>query len=222
VAELAERSLRPLAAATAVACPLFLLGLHVDSVAVRLPAKPWIHLLLVAWLLARGAGDYARRLAVAIATCMVADVVLEFRGSAFLAGMGVFLAGQLTLASAFVLRCREARPMAAPPALAWLAAAYAVLAPGLGAMQAPVLAYMAGIGLMMWRATAWAASSPGDTAARLALAGAIVFGASDTTIALDRFHAPVDGARYFIIVTYWAALGLIAASGVRGSGSRAG
>lgn len=91
------------------------------------------------------------------------------------------------------------------------------------------MAYMTAIGTMLWRAAAWLAAgcatqgvatvSPSGGvdvagAARLALIGAIVFAISDTVIALDRFHAPVPGARYFIIVTYWAALALIAASAV--------
>lgn len=229
-----------LVAATAVACPVFLYGLHVDSLWVRLPAKPWPHLVLLAWIfLDRGpvrAGAYARRIAVAIALCMVADILLEFRQSGFLAGMAVFLCGQLTLASAFTMRCREWRLMAALPFALWLGTAFALLAPDLGAMLVPVTAYMLGIGLMMWRAAACVVADvsdgvdddraaswlmPTSAAARLGLLGAVVFGISDTLIAFDRFHAPIAGARVLVILTYWAALALLAASAVR-TGRRAG
>ena len=34
--------------------------------------------------------------------------------------------------------------------------------------------------------------------------GAILFGLSDTLIAFDRFHEPIAGVRYPIILLYWA------------------
>lgn len=219
------RVVRLLALASAVACPVFLAGLHFDSIALRLPAKPWIHLLLIAWVVSSSTGAYARRIATAIGICMVADVTLEFRHSHFVHGMALFLAGQLALASAFTMRCRRLRAGAALPFVVWLGAALVVIWPGLGGLRAPVLAYMAAIGVMMWRAGAWAASSGSAieapsadaerAASRQALAGAVVFGVSDTMIALDRFHAPLPGARYWIILTYWAALALLAWSAVR-------
>lgn len=227
---LAARSLRFLVAAAAVACVVFLVGLYVDSFWLRLPAKPWPHLVLLAWLLAGEAGAYARRIAAAIALCMVADLLLEFRDTLFVHGMAVFLAAQLTFASAFTMRCRQWHVVAALPFVAWLVAGFARIAPGLGPLQLPVTVYMTAIGLMMWRAAAMAAGAfargapsscgaekPARRAAVLALAGAIVFGASDTLIALERFHAPVACARYLVIVTYWAALALIAASAVEPS-----
>ena len=227
--DLTRRSLGPLAAATAVACPAFLYGLHVDALAIRVPAKPWIHLLLVGWILAAGTGDrggaglaYARRVATAIAVCMVADVVLEFRGPMFLAGMGIFLAAQLTLASAFAMRTRSPQPLAAVTVTAALGAAFATISPGLGAMRLPVMAYMTAIGTMMWRALAGVTVDVRGcgASARLAAMGALVFGVSDTMIALDRFHAPFAGARYLIILTYWAALALLAGSAVTATRQR--
>jgi alkenylglycerophosphocholine/alkenylglycerophosphoethanolamine hydrolase len=217
VPALAERLLRPLAAAAVVACALFLAGLHVDAMALRLAGKPWIHLALLAWILARGDGAYARRVAAAIAVCMAADFLLELRGSMFLVGMVVFLVAQLTLASAFLLRTRALQPLAALPVAAALGVAFAVISPGLGAMRVPVTAYMAAIGTMMWRAAACVTADVARAGAteRLAMAGALVFGLSDTMIAIDRFHAPFAGARWMIILTYWAALVLLAASAVR-------
>jgi uncharacterized membrane protein YhhN len=63
---------------------------------------------------------------------------------------------------------------------------------------------------MMWRAAARWGDHPGATAALL---GAILFGLSDTLIAIDRFRAPIPGAPAFaIIVLYWAGQAGIAAS----------
>lgn len=222
----AERLLLPLTVAAAVACGLFLAGLHVDSMALRLAGKPWIHLALLAWILARddgarGNGAYARRVAAAIAVCMAADFILELRGAMFLVGTVVFLVAQLALASAFVLRTRTLQPLAALPVAAALGVAFAVISPGLGAMRIPVTAYMVAIGTMMWRAVACVTADVARAGAteRLAMVGALVFGLSDTLIAIDRFHAPFAGARWAIILTYWAALVLLAASAVRSQGA---
>jgi uncharacterized membrane protein YhhN len=62
---------------------------------------------------------------------------------------------------------------------------------------------------MMWRAAARWGDHPGATAA---LAGAVLFGLSDTLIAIDRFRVPLPGAPYAIILLYWAGQAGIAAS----------
>lgn len=220
---MAERVLPWLVVVAAVACAVFLAGLHFDRMVLRLAGKPWIHLALVAWVLARPAGAYARRIAAAIAVCMVADAVLELRGAMFVVGMAIFLVGQLTLASAFVGRTRSPQLWAAAPVVAVLGTAFSGISAGLGPLRVPVTAYMLAIGTMMWRAAACVAVSPSraDASRWLALAGAAVFAASDTMIALDRFRAPLPGARYAIILTYWAALVLLAASAVRAGERRA-
>ncbi len=202
----------------ALAAAAFVAGLAADSFWLRVVAKPWPALAMMAWVAASPRGAYARQVAAALALCAVADVLLEFRETLFVHGIGVFLAAQLTLASAFTLHRRGGRPLeetaAALPFAAWLVFAFRQVAPGLGPMRGAVIAYMAGIGLMMWRAGAWFVEAPSGAAARLALAGAVVFGASDTMIALDRFDAPIVGARYLIILTYWAALAMIASSAI--------
>ena len=66
---------------------------------------------------------------------------------------------------------------------------------------------------MMWRAAARV--RPGERAGWMALAGALSFGLSDTLLALHRFRAPVPGAWYLVILTYWAGQLGIAASAVR-------
>jgi uncharacterized membrane protein YhhN len=46
----------------------------------------------------------------------------------------------------------------------------------------------------------------------LAAVGAILFGLSDTLIAIERFRTPLPGAPFAIIVLYWAGQAGIAAS----------
>ncbi len=46
------------------------------------------------------------------------------------------------------------------------------------------------------------------------LAGAILFGFSDTLIGIHRFHQPLPGAAFAIILTYWMAQALFAATAI--------
>jgi hypothetical protein len=67
-----------------------------------------------------------------------------------------------------------------------------------------VLAYTAAICTMLWRAAA-RVGAPGDDAraAWLGLAGALLFAASDSLIALERFHGPLGGGGQAILPLYW-------------------
>jgi uncharacterized membrane protein YhhN len=76
-------------------------------------------------------------------------------------------------------------------------------------MAVPVVVYMLAIGGMMWRAAARWGDHPGAAAAVI---GAVLFGLSDTLIAIDRFRAPLRGAPFAIILLYWAGQAGIAAS----------
>ncbi len=93
------------------------------------------------------------------------------------------------------------------PVLAFLAAAYSVVAPGLGSLRGAVIAYMAAIGTMVWRAAARVGRhGPASVAEWSACLGAVSFALSDTLLALDRFRAPgvIEGAHVGIMVLYWA------------------
>jgi uncharacterized membrane protein YhhN len=68
---------------------------------------------------------------------------------------------------------------------------------------------MLAIGTMMWRAAARWGDHP---AAKAAVIGAILFGLSDTLIAVDRFRTPLPRAPFAIILLYWAGQAGIAAS----------
>ena len=80
-------------------------------------------------------------------------------------------------------------------------------------MAAPVGAYVAVICTMMWRAAARVGGPSGTARAHwLGLGGALAFGASDTLIAFDRFHAPMPGAAGPVMLLYWPGQSGIAAS----------
>ena len=188
---------RGLAFAAAVAAIGYLAGLWRDWPALRLVAKPVPVLCLLVFVLGTRRDRYARPIAAGLAFSLAGDVLLEFP-ALFVAGLGAFLCAHLLYAAAFLaVTRRPALPMAVP-FLVWLGLVYAKIRPGLDGMTAPVTVYVAAIGAMMWRAAAMGrAGAP-------AAVGAVLFGLSDTLIGLDRFHAPIAGVRYPIILLYWA------------------
>ncbi len=86
-----------------------------------------------------------------------------------------------------------------------------VLWPHLGEMRAPVLAYVLAILLMGWTATSrWMLTEqPGSL---LAMLGALLFIASDSLLALDKFKGRFRSAQLLIFSTYAIAQWLIALS----------
>jgi alkenylglycerophosphocholine/alkenylglycerophosphoethanolamine hydrolase len=193
----------------------YLVALALDWPGMRLITKPVPALALGLLVAAARRDGYGRALAAGLFLSALGDVLLELPGR-FLAGLAAFLAAHVAYTVAFVRDAPVLRPWRAVPFAAWLLAAFLGLRSGLGDMTIPVVAYMLAIGAMMWRAAArvggGGAPTPGQWSA---LVGAILFGLSDTLIAFDRFHAPIPGAGYAIILLYWAGQAGIAASGVR-------
>ncbi|HVG35877.1 MAG TPA: lysoplasmalogenase, partial [Pyrinomonadaceae bacterium] len=83
--------------------------------------------------------------------------------------------------------------------------------PGLASMKAPVMIYMLVIIAMAWQAlNRWAAT--GEQGSALAFAGAMLFVASDSLLAVNRFRKRIRGAQVYIMSTYFMAQWLIALS----------
>jgi uncharacterized membrane protein YhhN len=181
-------------------------GLYLASLGGRfsmagLVAKPLpaLCLAVVAW---RAAPDrYARLVSAGLAVSALADALMEWR---FLAGLACFLVAHIVYATAFWSDSSQLRPARAVPFAAFGLGMFSFLRPGLGDQALPVAVYVAAICVMMWRAAARVGATPrGPTSAWLALAGAVIFAGSDSLIALDRFHAPIAGVRYPILILYW-------------------
>lgn len=207
---------RALAFAFVVAGAGYLVGVWRDWPALRLATKPVPVLCLMLGLLASEAGRYGRLVAAGLAASAAGDVLLEFP-SLFVAGLAAFLCAHLCYAAAFVSRARRAALLWTVPVLVWLGPVYATLRPRLGGMAPAVTLYVLAIGVMIWRAAATVGSGAARSAGLAALAGAVLFGLSDTLIGLDRFRAPITGVRYPIILFYWAGQAGIAASARRPS-----
>jgi len=159
-------------------------------------------LVVAAATLDPAAGADARRswFVAALVFSLVGDVLLMLPREQFVAGLAAFLVGHLCYIAGFWTD--------GPSLLAFVVAA-AVVAVAIGgvgrrilpaarraepALVGPVAGYMVVIGVMV--ATALAVGNP------VAGIGAVLFAASDSMIAWDRFVGASPGAGLWIIVTY--------------------
>jgi alkenylglycerophosphocholine/alkenylglycerophosphoethanolamine hydrolase len=173
--------------------------------------------LLLAWVLAHGPAvgeGYRRLLAAGLLFSMGGDLLL-LSPERFRAGLASFFVGHVCYTLAFL-----GGSAGFVPAGAWLlplgVAAGAVLrvlwrhAPR---ERLPIACYVAMITLMAWsaigRGIAPATPQPSGVLAAL---GAVLFMASDTILALDRFVARWRGAHAVVMLTYYGAQTLLAAS----------
>lgn len=205
-----------LAAIGLVATVLFVFGVLVDDFWLRFLTKPLPVLAMALALVGLRDHRYARTIAVGLGLCIFGDIFLELSDTYFLPGMIAFLAGHVAYIVAFLGQTRRPAPLAALPYAAWIGWAGWFLWPHLGELALPVIAYTLVIFAMMWRATACAtAEDPTTRWAWFGMLGALMFGTSDTLIALNKFHDPIAGVRVPIILLYWGGQALIAASALR-------
>jgi alkenylglycerophosphocholine hydrolase len=191
---------------------LYVAGLAIEAPALRLCAKPLPAVALALLVTTSGRDRYTRAIAAGLLLSAIGDILLE-RPGRFVPGLVAFLLAHVAYTTAFLDDERRLRVSRAAPFAVWLVAAFLWIRDGLADMEMPVVVYMLAIGAMMWRAAArieWRdRPRPGAWAA---LVGAVLFGLSDTLIAIDRFRAPIPGARYAIILLYWAGQAGIAGS----------
>mmetsp|Transcript_15010 Transcript_15010/g.32519 ORF Transcript_15010/g.32519 Transcript_15010/m.32519 type:complete len:110 (+) Transcript_15010:2-331(+) len=88
------------------------------------------------------------------------------------------------------------------PVLFFIIPIIAILAPHLGALFVPVVAYMAISVAVCWRAAAWTATHAGGWAV-LAVPGAVAFLISDGFIGVNKFVGPFPGRDVVVMTTYW-------------------
>jgi alkenylglycerophosphocholine/alkenylglycerophosphoethanolamine hydrolase len=202
----------PFLAAYAVAIALFSLGACLHLEGLRLATKALPVAILAVWVTRTARpGAFRARVVVGLALCALGDMVLEL--GHFVPGLVAFLCGHVAYAAAFVSVTRALRPLRALPFLVFGASVLGLLWRDLGPMAFPVALYTTAICTMMWRALAMV--SPERTWALSIAAGAVIFAASDTMIAINKFHAPFAGGAVAILSTYWLGQALVAAGAVR-------
>jgi uncharacterized membrane protein YhhN len=144
---------------------------------------------------------------------LAGDIFLMLPSDRFIAGLVSFLIAHIFYIAAFTIdgAAGSLSFLAAIALLAYGGLMLRLLFPFLGRMKAPVIIYMLVILLMVWQA-ANRFVSLGTTTGLLALAGACLFAASDSLLALNRFRSPFRSAQFLILTTYYFAQWLIALS----------
>jgi uncharacterized membrane protein YhhN len=158
------------------------------------------------------AKGYRNLIVAALCCSLTGDVFLMLPSDQFVPGLVSFLVAHLLYIAAF-----RTKPLGSLPALFGLACvAYGCLMlwflfPHLGDVRLPVTIYLIIVLLMAWQALSrWATDRNPRTV--LAALGAVLFVASDSMIAINRFYGQFRLADLLILATYFLAQWLIALS----------
>lgn len=140
---------------------------------------------------------------------LVGDVFLMWPRERFVAGLVSFLVAHLFYVAAFASGVGAWSIWWAVALVVYGASMLWILWCGFGRLKAAVAVYVAAILLMAWAALSrW----PGVDGGAWAAAGALLFVASDSSLAWNRFKGEFEGAQALILSTYFAAQWLIAVS----------
>lgn len=187
--------------------------------------KPLTTLLIIAFAWPRGSDAPAQRryIRIGLALSLAGDVFLLWPVQGFLPGLIAFLLAHLAYIAAFCVPVRfAAKPLVFAAYAAVAALILSQLWPGIpGALRVPVLAYVVCLATMAAQAAAWWRSRAGTATpdatpdvmqARAAALGGLLFMASDSLLAINKFGAPVPLSSLWILATYWVAQWCIASA----------
>lgn len=167
-------------------------------------------LALIAWMspLRHPARSY---LTAALALSSLGDILLDFKASFFVFGLGSFLLAHLLYVRLFLTANTGGEPlnrfrrMLVPLIAVFTVGFSAWLIPVLGAMTVPVVMYIGVLAAMVFSAIAWRTRHSGWV-----LYGAILFLISDSVLGAAKFRGPVPLRGWIVWGTYYAAQFLIA------------
>jgi uncharacterized membrane protein YhhN len=157
--------------------------------------------------------EYRDCVVIALALSLAGDICLMFEGDGwFTGGLGSFLLAHVGFMVAFL----KGVTLALPPAWTLLPLLYGLglcawLLPRAGSLRIPVALYCLVL-LGMTLTAALRLHQLGGRPALLAVAGALLFVVSDSSLALRKFAGLYRGAQALILSTYWISIGLIAGS----------
>lgn len=183
----------------------------------RSPALRWLKVvastgfILVAISVGALDGAYGRTVLIALALSWCGDLLLTYSDrAAFVGGLVAFLVAHLAYAIAFgTLGVNPAAVALAAIVLAIVGGfVWRWLAPHVGSMRGPVVAYLIVISIMV--VVAVGAYGGGETA--LIPVGAVLFYASDAAVARDRFVAPGAVNRVVGLPLYYLAQVMLAST----------
>jgi uncharacterized membrane protein YhhN len=155
--------------------------------------------------------SYKYLIIIGLICSLAGDIFLMLPSDRFIPGLLSFLVAHLFYIAAFTSDKQLYALWYALPFLVYGCVMLTLLFPHLGRMKLPVLIYMLVILVMAWQAMCrWRMTfEPGSD---LAFFGALLFTASDSLLALNRFRGRLSHADFYILGTYFTAQWLIALS----------
>jgi len=177
------------------------------------PLTTTLILVPVLLLVADSENAYVPLIAGGLAFALLGDILLMLPESRFVLGIGSFAATHALYLAAFISAAGLALVNPSTiPLLLFTVIMTRFLWPGLRrSLQIPVLAYVVLITIMTIQAIGAAVQSEGVGLA-IAAAGAVLFLASDSMLAIDRFRLPFKAAQGMVLATYWLGQWLISFS----------
>lgn len=198
---------------------IFLLDVMADLVAVYLNCttiryftKPLLMILLLCWFLSYYLQQRRGRMLVtwALLFSCGGDTLLLFTAKNelfFMAGLVSFLVAHLFYILFFLYVKKQNRPgkpwnpIVVFLVLIYIAVLFYILKPGAGPLKVPVLVYATVLGGMLLSAI-HAFHFPAQLAGAFCVTGAMLFVASDSLLALDKFHHSFKTAPLLVMTTY--------------------
>lgn len=197
-----------------------LAGRLTGQIALEYPVKPLIMIWMALYFMRFKKKDaFVAPVLVAFFFSWAGDILLMFSGNSelfFFAGVGGFFLAQLAYIYTFVRFSEQGgrgflqkRPAMALPFLAYAAGIYFILLPGLDGIMKPIILIYALslIGMSMMALNRLGRVS--RPSFLLVFTGSLLFVASDSMIAIDRFYTELPMAGFWIMATYMPAQYLI-------------
>jgi Predicted membrane protein len=186
---------------------IFIIPAEPHAVKLFFKAIPMILIIVYAYFQpAKNRKRFQQILLAGLVFCIIGDVTLDH----FILGLSAFLIGHLFYLSGFfsqwtfsVWRLVTIVPIGAYAVYMGGELLDALTKSGDGSLKGPVLVYVTAIALM-----GWSAIMSGNS---WAIAGALLFMASDSILAWNKFISEVAGSDILIMTTYYAAQFCIAA-----------
>jgi len=200
-------------ASAAIAIASKYLGWHPNVFYISKPLTTALILVPVLALIPDSEGAYIPLIAGGLVFALLGDVLLMLPEERFILGIGSFAATHALYLAAFISVAGIA--LVNPSTIPLILFAFIMtrfLWSGLRkSLQVPILAYVILITVMTAQAIGAAVQQEGAGLA-IAAAGAILFLASDSMLAIDRFRVPFKAAQALVLSTYWLGQWLIALS----------
>jgi uncharacterized membrane protein YhhN len=159
-------------------------------------------------------GLRGKLLSAALLFCAAGDAALGFeKGENLTIGLGLFLVAQVLFVVTFTrnFKIQKSRIPGAVFLVAYAVLMAIILTPSLEDMALPVYVYLTVITVMGISAALRYPTS------KLVVCGALFFIASDSMLAIEEFRGAFPASDYLVMVTYYAALFLIAYGFMRAS-----